>query len=254
MGRGRRRKQSTHTNELLIKQTLRQALLKFVLLNSEFSLLYHSLPCPLSFPRSLHFTSNSSNKEESITRLNLNCRGGGLGEESPWCGHQKLQYFLIWFRLKPCPKFHAGSVAEKNRNAKQRVLPRCNSEVKPYPSLTHPTKCCFGTLKVCAWEIIKKTPNHPGLSKTRTCQQWTQCEFHPNFPIPSHTCGQQHKRIEQWTTKQLLHFKLKCYWTTWRSHHPDMKTDVSFWDGMCVEPKNQPCDQQTPHPGARRIW
>lgn len=33
-----------------------------------------------------------------------------------------------------------------------------------------------------------------------------------------------------------------------------MKTDVSFWDGMCVEPKNQPCDQQTPHPGARRIW
>lgn len=194
MGRGRRRKQSTHTNELLIKQTLRQALLKFVLLNSEFSLLYHSLPCPLSFPRSLHFTSNSSNKEESITRLNLNCRGGGLGEESPWCGHQKLQYFLFWFRLKPCPKFHAGSVAEKNRNAKQRVLPRCNSEMKPYPSLTHPTKCCFGTLKVCPWEIIKKLQTildfpKPEPASNELSVNFTQTFQYQAIPVGNNTKG-----------------------------------------------------------------
>lgn len=164
MGRGRRRKQSTHTNELLIKQMLRQALLKCVLLNSEFSLLYNSLPCPLSFPRSLDFTSNSSNKEEAITVLNLDCWGEGLGQESPWCGHQKVQYFLTWLRLKPCPNFHAGSMDEKNRNAKQRALPRSNSEVKPYPSPTHsPHHMPLWNTKSLSMRKDQKTPKHPGL-------------------------------------------------------------------------------------------
>lgn len=175
---------------------LRQALLKFVLLNSEFSLLYYSLPCPLSFPRSLHFTSNSSNKEEAITVLNLGCRGGGLGQESPQCGDQKVQYFLSWLRLKPCPNFHAGSMAEKNRNAKQKALPRSNSgEVKPYPSPTHthPTMCRFETLKVSPWERIKNSKSSWTLPKP--CQQWTHHESHPNFLVLSNTCGQQYQKF-----------------------------------------------------------
>lgn len=144
---------------------LRQALLKFVLLNSEFSLLYYSLPCPLRFLRSLHFTSNSSNKEEAITVLNLGCWGGGLGQESPRCGDQKMQYFLTWLRLKPCPNFHAGSMAEKNRNAKQKALPRSNSgEVKPYPSPTHsPHHVPLWNTKSFSMRKDQKTPNHPGL-------------------------------------------------------------------------------------------
>lgn len=237
MGRGRRRKQSTHTNELLIKQMLKQALLKFVLLNSEFSLLYYSLPCPLSFPRSLHFTSNSSNKEEAITVLNLGCRGGGLGQESPQCGHQKVQYFLTWLRLKPCPNFHAGSMAEKNRNAKQKALPRSNSgEVKPYPSPTHSphhvplwnTKS-FSMRKDQKFQII--------LDSSKTLPAMNSSWISPKLSILSNTCGQQYQKIGVVNEETATAFQTKMLLNHLKKPPSKGHANLMSVFGMgCVEP------------------
>lgn len=194
MRRRRRRKQSTHTNELLIKQMLKfEALLKFVLLNSEFGLLYHSLLCPLSPDPHI---SNSSNKEEAITMLNVDCWGGGLGQESLWCVHQKLQYFLIWLRLKPCPNFHAGSMTGKNRNAKQRALLRCNSEVKPYPSPTHSSQLLLWNTKSLSMKKDQKTPKHPGFLQNLKLQAMNSPQISPKLS----------------SSKQYLWAKIKKNW------------------------------------------